>query len=62
MHKKANEKRLEMIRALLELSDEDIMDNTNFTFWGNDPTIVTYSHDDGKGHPPTPPPDPPPGQ
>lgn len=55
---KANEKRLSILRAILNLSDEEILDNNTFTYWG-DFDSVTYSHEGS--HPPGPPPGPPPG-
>ncbi len=56
----ANEKRLSIIRTILNLSDEEILENDNFTYWG-EPDAVTFSHG-GTGHPPGPPPPPdPPG-
>jgi len=54
----ANEKRLSIIRAILNLSDEEILNNDNFTYWG-EPDAVTSSH--GTGNPPHPPPGDPPG-
>ncbi len=47
-----------ILEAIANLSDEDILNNVNFTFWGK-PGVVTQSHE--TGHPPGPPPDPPPG-
>lgn len=52
----ANEKRLSILRTILNLSDEEILENDNFTYWG-EPDTVTYSH--GGSHPPDPPPPPP---
>lgn len=55
----ANEKRLSIIRKILNLSDEEILENDNFTYWG-EPDVVTFSHG-GTDHPNEPPPGPPPG-
>lgn len=54
----ANEKRLSILRKILNLSDEEILENDNFTYWGGEPDAITFSHG-GTGHPPTPPPPPP---
>lgn len=51
-------KRNLILEAIENLSDEDILENENFTFWGK-PGVVTQSHNGGS-HPPTPPPPPPP--
>ena len=55
----ANEKRLSIIGTILNLSDDEILENNNFTYWG-EPDVVTFSHG-GTGHPNEPPPDPPGG-
>lgn len=57
--KKAQEKRDLLLAAIQNLSDEDILNNDNFTYWGHRKIITSNSHD-GNGHPPTPPPPPPP--
>ena len=58
----ANEKRLSILRTILNMSDEEILNNDNFCYWGGDPDAVTFSHNNGGSHPPGPPPPPPPGQ
>ena len=60
MSEDAREKRLLMIRSILELSDEEVSQGDNFTYWGK-PGVITSSHDNGGSHPPDPPPPPPPG-
>ena len=57
-NEEAKLKRNLILEAIQNLSDEDIIENDNFTFWGK-PGIVTQSH--GGGHPPDPPDPPPPG-
>ncbi len=57
--KEANEKRLLLIRTVLDLSDE-VLDDDNFTFWGNPYGTITTSSHNGGSHPPEPPPPPPP--
>jgi len=60
---KANEKRLAILRLIHGLTDQEILDNDNFCYWGHRKVITSNSHD-GNGNPPTPPPppSPPPGQ
>jgi hypothetical protein len=53
----ANEKRLSLIRVILDVSDEQIATAT----LNVDPDATTESHNGGS-HPPDPPPPPPPGQ
>ena len=61
-NEEAKLKRNLILEAIKNLSDEDILKNENFTYWGKpggEPGVVTQSHE--TGHPPGPPPDPPPG-
>ncbi len=58
MNTKANEKRLTILRAIHDLSDDKILSLDSATFEDGDPTAVIFSH--GGTHPPTPPPPPPP--
>jgi len=57
MKEDLNEKRLTLIRVVLDLNDDQV--STAFIGNTNDPDATTQSH--GGGHPPDPPPDPPPG-
>jgi len=56
---KVQEKRDSLLAAIQNLSDGEILNNDNFTFWGRGKKITSNSHD-GNGNPPTPPPPPPP--
>ncbi len=58
MKEDANEKRLLMIKSILELPDEVVSKGDNFTYWGRPGVITTSSHNGGS-HPPGPPPPPP---
>lgn len=53
MNEKENEKRLVLVRAILDLSDEEIL--SAFIGTTNDPDATTKSHG-GTGHPNEPPP------
>lgn len=58
-NEEAKPKRKLILEAIQDLSDEEILNNVNFTFWG-DQEVITSNHSHGNGNPPTPPPPPPP--
>lgn len=61
---KAKEKRGLIWEAIKGLSDNELLNNDNFTYWGSKFGIITYCRNEeiteGNGNPPTPPPPPPP--
>ncbi len=57
MNEDVNEKKVLMIKSILELPDEVVSKGENFTYWGRPGVITTSSN--GGSHPPGPPPPPP---